>query len=209
MPEIKNIIFDLGGVIINLDYNKTRNAFVALGLNDFDEIYSQSQQNGFFDSFDKGQLSPEEFRTEIRRHLTTEKSDSEIDAAWDAMLLDVPKEKLQLLSSLKTNYRTFLLSNTNAIHVKNFSAALSEKYGFSDFSGHFEKCYYSCDIGMRKPDAGIFQFVLDQNNLNAEETLFIDDSIQHIKGANQLNIQTLFYKTEQSLDIELKRLGLS
>lgn len=208
MTEIKNIIFDLGGVIINLDYNKTRNAFVALGLNDFDEIYSQSQQNGFFDTFDKGQLSPEEFRTEIRRHLNAEKSDSEIDAAWDAMLLNVPQEKLELLQSLKTKYRTFLLSNTNVIHVKNFSAALQKSYGFSDFSAHFEKCYYSCDIGMRKPDAEIFQFVLDQNNLNAGETLFIDDSIQHIEGAKQLNIQTLFYKPGESLEIELKRLGL-
>jgi putative hydrolase of the HAD superfamily len=208
MHDIKNIIFDLGGVIINLDYNKTKNAFVALGLSNFDTIYSQSQQNGFFDAFDKGQLSPEEFRAEIRKHLSVDKSNDEIDAAWDAMLLDVPKEKLDLLNSLKKTYRTYLLSNTNTIHVKNFSAALKKIYRVSDFSGYFEKCYYSCDIGMRKPDSEIFEFVLNENGLRAEETLFIDDSIQHIEGATRCGLQTIHHQQSESLESALRMRGL-
>lgn len=208
MSGIKNIIFDLGGVIINLDYNRTRNAFIELGLTGFDAIYSQAQQGGFFDSFDTGRLSPEEFRTEIRKHLKQEISDNQIDHAWDAMLLDVPSEKLQLLSRLKTKYRTFLLSNTNVIHVNNFSNYLQRTYGHSDFTPYFEKWYYSCNIGMRKPDAEIFEFVLNENGLRAEETFFIDDSIQHIEGATRCGLQTIHHQQSESLESTLRMRGL-
>lgn len=209
MQEIKNIVFDLGGVIINLDMLATHNAFIALGVADFDSIYSQANQSGIFDGFDKGKISPEEFRNELRKHIPRDVSDPEIDAAWDAMLLDVPKEKLDLLTQLGKKYRLFLLSNTNVIHVKNFSAALQRVYGTPDFSPYFEKWYYSCNIGMRKPDAEIFEFVLNDNNLKAEETLFIDDSIQHIRGAGKLGIQTLFLDKNSKFDEALNKIGVT
>ncbi len=208
MQEIKNIIFDLGGVIINLDMEATRKAFIELGVQDFDAIYSQANQSGVFDGFDKGKIAPAEFRTELRKHIPHPVSDVEIDAAWDAMLLDVPKEKLDLLTKLKTKYRLFLLSNTNVIHVKNFSAELQRVHGTPDFSPYFERWYYSCNIGMRKPDAEIFEFVLNENKLIAEETLFIDDSIQHIRGAAACGIKALQLADTSSLRLLLDEHGL-
>lgn len=207
--QIRNIIFDLGGVIINLSYQRTREAFIALGVKDFDSIYSKAQQSGFFDAFDKGEITPSQFRNEIRKHVVHEITDAEIDAAWDAMLLDIPKEKLELLRLLQKKYRTFLLSNTNEIHIANFSAYLERSYGTPDFTPYFEKWYYSCRIGLRKPDAAAFRFVLQENNLRAEETLFIDDSEQHIRGARQLGMQTLFFDQNASLSDELRTAGIS
>jgi putative hydrolase of the HAD superfamily len=199
MSAIKNIIFDLGGVIIHLAYERTREAFMALGVKDFDAIYNKSRQSGFFDAFDKGRISPEDFRNEIRKYIPDTRSDKEIDAAWDAMLLDIPEIKLVLLKQLKSKYRTFLLSNTNEIHISNFSDALHRRYGTSDFTPYFEECYYSCRLGMRKPDAEIFEFVLEKNGLIAEETLFVDDSVQHIAGAAQLGINTILFEQNTSL----------
>lgn len=209
VQEIKNIIFDLGGVIINLDYGATRKAFLDLGFNDFDNVYSQAQQSGLFDAFDKGRITPAEFRDEIRKHIDHPVTDKEIDAAWDAMLLDIPKEKLDLLERLKSKYRTFLLSNTNEIHVSNFSGYLHRHYGTADFTPYFEKWYYSCNIGMRKPDAEIFLHVLKENHLNAEETVFIDDSVQHIVAAQALGIRTVFLEKGQSLKEALRNAGVA
>lgn len=208
MFEIKNIIFDLGGVIINLDYNRTRESFIKLGVKDFDAIYSKAQQSGFFDEFDKGTLSPDEFRHEIRKHISHKVTDAEIDTAWDAMLLDIPKEKLDLLRALKGKYRTFLLSNTNKIHVRNFSGYMLQTFGTPDFTPYFEKWYFSCNIGMRKPDAEVFDFVLRENNLEASETLFVDDSVQHIEGAQKVGLQTLFLMQNYPLKQALENAGV-
>lgn len=208
MSRIRNIIFDLGGVIINLDPARTRNAFTALGASNFEALYSFSQQNGVFDLLDKGLISNASFRDEMRKHITVDVSDQQIDDAWNAMLLDVPEEKIQLLKQLQPRYRTFLLSNTNRIHVDYFSKELLRVHGSKDFSPWMERCYYSCDIGMRKPDAEIFQFVLNDNNLLAEETLFIDDSPQHITGAASCNIKTLHYTPGSCLSDALCNRGL-
>lgn len=185
---IRNIIFDLGGVIINLDMEATARAFRALGMHDFDLHYTQAKQSGLFDAFDKGEISSQEFRDGLKKHLPAETSNAEIDKAWNAMLLDIPQDRLDALQELKKNYRLFLLSNTNEIHVAAFSAYMQEAFGFSDFSAYFEKAYYSCRIGKRKPDAEAFEFVLRENNLLASETLFIDDSQQHVNGAKLAGI---------------------
>lgn len=124
------------------------------------------------------------------------------------MLLDIPEEKLTLLAELKKKYRTFLLSNTNVIHVRSISAYLQQQYGIPDFSPYFEKCYFSCDIGMRKPDAEIFLHVLNENKLVAEETLFIDDSEQHIRSARALGIQAVLMDQNASLHDVLSGAGI-
>lgn len=208
MNRIKNVIFDLGGVIINLDPARTRNAFTQLGLKNFDALYSFAQQSGVFDLFDKGFLSNADFRNEMRKHISSEVTDAQIDTAWNAMLLDVPSEKIELLRHMKSRYRTFLLSNTNRIHVECFSAELARVHGSKDFSPWMERCYYSCEIGMRKPDEEIFRFVLNENNLVPEETLFIDDSPQHISGANTCGIRTLHFIQGESLQSRLEDIGI-
>jgi HAD superfamily hydrolase (TIGR01509 family) len=187
---ICNIIFDLGGVILNLDPLATQKAFEALGLTDFEKHFTTSRQTGLFDDFDCGRISENEFRAHLKKFLPETVSEKDIDNAWNAMLLDLPKERLELLEALGKKYRLFLLSNTNEIHVTAFSSYLNKTFGFNDFSSYFERWYYSCRIGKRKPDAEIFQFVLNENGLNPEETLFIDDSPQHVEGAKKVGIKS-------------------
>ena len=189
---IKNIIFDLGGVILNIDYHKTSAAFKNLGLNNFDELYSQAQQSHLFDHLEKGLITNEIFRNEIRRLSEVNLSDAQIDQAWNAMLLDLPKERINILLQSKKHYRTFLLSNTNSIHLKDYTKTLKEDHGISSLSRLFDKEFFSHEINLRKPDKAAFDYVIQTMNLIPKETLFIDDSIQHLEGAKEAGIKTFF-----------------
>lgn len=184
---VKNIIFDLGGVILNIDYRLTAKAFKEIGVINFDEIYSQAKQGQVFDKLETGELTPDEFR-EYMKEIVSSLQLSDIDKAWNAMLLDLPVQRIDLLKKLKNKYRLFLLSNTNEIHVKCFRKIIESSYGENIFDAIFEHQYYSSDIGMRKPNAECFQYVLEKNGIEPSETLFIDDSIQHVEGARKLKI---------------------
>jgi len=186
---VKNIIFDLGGVILNIDYGQTANAFMKIGVANFDKIYSQAKQGQVFDKLETGDLTPDEFREYIKE-IVPSLQFSDIDKAWNAMLLDLPIQRIDLLKKLKKKYRLFLLSNTNEIHIKCFRKIIESSYGKNIFDDVFEHQYYSSDIGMRKPNAECFQYVLEKNSLEPSETLFIDDSVQHVEGARKLNIKT-------------------
>ncbi|MDD2278054.1 MAG: HAD family phosphatase [Bacteroidales bacterium] len=186
--KIKNIIFDLGGVIINIDYHLTINAFKALGLQNFDTIFNQAKQIGVFDLLDKGLIAPQEFRNEVRRITSSNLTDEQIDKAWNAMLLDFPPSRLELLRKVKSDYNTFLLSNTNAIHFEAYNQILHRTFGVKNLSVFFDREYYSHLIHMRKPDANAFELILNENNLKPEETLFIDDTMQHVEGAKKIGI---------------------
>jgi glucose-1-phosphatase len=188
-PEIKNIIFDLGGVIINLDTHKTYQQFSRLSGIELEELKSKSAKSAFFDLYEKGLLSDQEFRGQVRLFLKCEASDSEIDNAWNAMLLDIPQQRIQLLKQLRNNYKLFLLSNTNNIHLQCFTEIVKNTTRLSGLSDCFDKDYYSHLMKMRKPDAEIFQYVLNENNLNPNETLFLDDNQSNLAGAASVGIQ--------------------
>lgn len=209
MSQIKNIIFDLGGVIINLDTNKTIQEFNKLSTKQFETIYTQLKQSPIFDKFDKGEITETDFFNEIQKALEVDIPIEKLLFAWNAMLLDFPKHRLQLLEKLKSNYRLFLLSNTNETHVTEFENILFEQHGYQNLESFFETVYYSCRIGKRKPNSDIFNFVLNKHNLNPEETLFIDDSPQHIEGALKTGIKAEFLAKDrdvQDLITELKLL---
>jgi len=197
--SIKNIIFDFGGVILNIDYILTEQAFAKLGLKDFDRIYSQATQKELFDVFEKGLISPVDFRNGIRKFIHDDVSDSQIDEAWNSMLLDLPVERVRLLDKLKTKYRIFLLSNTNQIHCDTFSDTLQKKLSRDIFSDVFEKTYFSHKVKMRKPNAEIFEWVLKENNLRKNETLFVDDSIQHIEGAKKIGLNAIYLEKGKTI----------
>ncbi len=200
MPiQTKNIIFDLGVVILDVNYNLTAAAFKKLGLVDFDEHYSKIKQDNFFDRFETGHMSDEEFRDTVRKHIPHPVTDEQIDEAWNAMLLEVADETFELLENIGKQKRIFLLSNTNSIHIKAFTKIIEKQYGFSKFESLFEKTYYSCNIGMRKPNAEIFDYVVKANNLNITETLFIDDSPQHVEGARKYGLTALHLHTGTNL----------
>jgi glucose-1-phosphatase len=198
--KIKNIIFDLGGVIINIDYNLTAKAFEQMGISNFEQLFSQAKQSDLFDLYEKGKISSAEFREAIKKIIGSNYTDELIDKAWNALLLDIPPQRLQLLENVKSKYNTYLLSNTNDIHIETFNVYLKQTFDIPNLQAFFHKLYLSYKVGMRKPDAEIFELVLSENNLNPAETLFIDDSIQHIESAKKLGVQTHWLQvTKQSI----------
>jgi len=195
--NIKNIIFDLGGVLLNIDYNRTINAFKELGMTDFDNFFTQAAQTQLFDRLDKGTISPANFRKELRKITGLNPTDQQIDDAWNAMLLDMPPERVNLLQKVGKNYRTFLLSNTNAIHYPVYMEYMSQTFGVEDLAHLFEKQYLSYQMGMRKPKKEIYETVVSENELNPQQTLFIDDSSQHVAGARLAGLKALWLDVER------------
>lgn len=206
MAEVKNIIFDLGGVIINLDIHKTIIEFNKLSTTAFESIYTQLQQTELFDLFDKGEITEHNFFMQIKKAIKTEAPQSELIKAWNAMLLEFPTHRLELLKKLQPHYRLFLLSNTNETHVTEFEKTLQQTRGHNNLEPFFEKVYYSCRMGMRKPDVEIFEFVLNENKLNPAETIFIDDSPQHVEGALNAGINAYLLPKEKDITQLLENL---
>ena len=199
MSEIKNIIFDLGGVILNLDYSKTVNEFKKLGVLNFQELYSQKKQSIIFDDFEKGNIQSEKFISSINIAKNQKIKEFDFINAWNAMLLEIPIKRLDFITGLKNNYKVFLLSNTNEIHINKFEDDLIKEKMLDKFYNCFDKIYYSSRMGKRKPDENCFSQVLEENKLIPYQTLFIDDSIKHINGAKQLGIQTFHLEKNKSI----------
>ncbi len=188
---IRHIIFDLGGVLINIDYKLTEEAFQKAGIKDFKELYSQLHQTDLFDQFEMGFISKELFIDRLKQAASNTITESQIIAAWNAMLLDFPVRRLQILQQLHLYYDLFLLSNTNEIHEEAFNQILMQSHGIPNIGVFFDKVYLSHRVGLRKPMKEIFERVLQDSGLQPEHTLFIDDSPQHIEGAKLLGIQTI------------------
>ncbi len=184
----KNYIFDLGGVILNIAPEKTRESFINLEFTDFENNLKAMYAKNIFDDLETNKILPCEFRAEILSHLVRKKTDDEIDVAWNAMLLDFPFERIDLLKKLRPNKNLFLLSNTNSIHCKYFNKILADKHQIADLSLLFDKTYYSFEMGLRKPNPKIFEQVLSDCGLIAQETVFFDDSQENIAAANSLGI---------------------
>lgn len=198
----KNIIFDLGGVILNINYQATLNALKNLGWTNVNELYSQASQapeTSFFEDYEKGMLSCEDFLATLATYVDHKIEQKELRNAWNAMLLDIPMERLNLLLKIKENYNLFLLSNTNQLHLNYLKENLPNEQKNLLFDSIFQKLYFSNEIHLKKPDKEIFEFVLQDQNIRAEETLFIDDSLQHIQTAKTMGIRT-FFMQETSMD---------
>lgn len=190
--EISSIIFDLGGVLLNLNYQLSIQAFTDLGIQNANQLFSQAQQTKTFDDFETGKISANEFRATIKNLIPNSVTDEQVDNAWNSMLLDFPQERFEFLKKVTKTHRIFLLSNTNEIHMAWFKNYLNKQYGKDAFFNLFEVAYLSNEIGMRKPHKEIFEFVCKENNLNPQTTLFIDDSAQHLVGAKKAGLQTVW-----------------
>ncbi len=186
---VSTLLFDLGGVILNLDYSLTINAFQELGGRDFQARYSQAMQLSLFDDFEIGAIDDHEFREGIRKIIGVNVDDEKIDQAWNAMLLDLPASRISLLNSLKSKYQLLLFSNTNAIHLRQFRKLIGKQHG-DEFllEKLFDKTYYSHEIGQRKPNVEAFQTILAHHHLTPSSVAFVDDSLQHIEGAKKAGI---------------------
>ena len=197
MKNSKTIIFDLGGVILNIHYQNTIDKFLKLGVKNASTFYSKKVQTNLFNQIETGKITNEKFLTELQKG-TTNATSSQIKEAWNAMLLDLPKERISLLEKLKQDFPIFLLSNTNAIHISAIKQSLGES-AYTNFYNLFSKVYYSHEIGFRKPNKEPFQLILKENNLKANEVVFIDDSPQHIEEAKKLGFNTHHLKDEEEI----------
>lgn len=189
---IKNIVFDYGNVIINLDIDATYRAFEELGATRFDETWQEIIRDQLFQKYERGDISNADFRNFLRKALPSGITDETIDQAWNEILKDMPASRIQLLLNLKSRYRTFILSNSNEIHYQHYVKDLQEIHHFRDFDQLVEKAYFSFQVNLAKPEAAFYQLLLNNHGLKPEETLFIDDLKQNIDAAAALGMQTLW-----------------
>ena len=190
--KINNIIFDLGDVILNIDVPIASKSFADLSGREQSEIVSIFKENELFRQFETGLMDEPTFRNYVREILNfPDLSDEAIDTAWNSLLLDLPPERVELLRKLATRYRLFLLSNTSSIHITQVNKILEASTGVKKLEDLFEIVFLSYEMGLMKPDTRIYQDVLDKAGLKAEETLFLDDNADNIRGAAQLGIETI------------------
>ena len=190
MATYENIIFDLGGVLLNIDYHKTSKAFENFGIHNFDELFSQFKANELFERLETGNISEEDFYTSIQQYSNLSLTINEIKTAWNAMLLNFRVDSIKFLNTISSKYNLYLLSNTNSIHHKAFIEIYKKEVGEPSIDSYFKKSYYSHLIGKRKPHLETYRFVLNDSNLKAGETLFIDDSINNIEAAKETGLKT-------------------
>lgn len=196
MNNIKNILFDFGGVLYDIRYENIADAFRKYDIPDFEKHYTKACQSSFIDDLETGKISVPQFRNCIRESIGKPLSDKQIDDAWNAILIGMPRNHFELLYKLKDKYNLYLFSNTNQINYDLFHYQMIEQFGFDIFSTLFKKVYLSFEIGQKKPAVEAFQYVINDAGINPAETLFIDDSPQHIEGAKKAGLNAFHLKDE-------------
>ena len=190
--NIKNIVFDLGGVLIDLDFKSAINGLQKAGFTNVKEQLQAFDQNGIFQKFELGEISADEFRASIRENSNVSLTDEEVDSLWNLMLLEIPREKLELILDLRSKYMVYLLSNTNSIHWDYVCKNAFNYRGFR-MDDYFEETFLSYEMHLAKPDKAIFEKMLNDANLLPEETLFIDDLEANCKAAEEVGIHAHHY----------------
>ena len=191
MHHIQTIIFDLGGVIIDLHIEKTIRAFANLSGANVSEIEQAYLNAGFFTAYEKGLITDDEFREQLRAELNVLASEAAIDEAWNAMLGIIPEDRINAILTLMKKYKCIVLSNTNAIHERKFHEILAASYPYQHLNELFNEVYFSHELMQRKPDAEIYRNVLKRSKTSASEALFLDDSVLNLEEAAKLDIKTL------------------
>ena len=192
LSNIDNIIFDLGNVLLNLDFEASIKAFHKLGLNEALLNKQQAYADPVFYKLEIGTIKPEVFRERIRQLLDNpEASDRQVDDAWYAMIRDIPPKRVEVLRRLRDSYKIYLFSNTNAIHIGRLLPDFKRKHGF-DFPALFDRTFYSHEIQARKPDSEAYQKVIGLSGVEPGKTLFIDDLEQNIRAAQEVGLKTFW-----------------
>jgi glucose-1-phosphatase len=176
---------------MDIDVKQTLHAFTKLGIKNIENYFGHGFAASFFSDHEAGRISDEEFLNEIKKLLTAEVSDEDVINAWNALLLRFPPERIKLLKELKSSYRLFLFSNTNAIHYDKFSEIYRDTYS-GELEDLFEKAYYSHSLGQRKPDTAGFELIIKENGLDPKKTLFVDDAFINVEGAIKTGLKGLY-----------------
>lgn len=198
LNNIDAIIFDLGGVILNLDPQQTFESFASITGFSQQELLVYGK-NDIFKQYEKGEITSAAFRIGLGELFEIDIANETIDDAWNAMLLDLPVDRLDMIGRLRSNFKTFVLSNTNEIHIAAFDEIVTKATNGNCIADYFNEVYYSHKVGMRKPDVEIFEMVLGRNSLNKSKTLFIDDTLEHIESAKSLGLQTWHLTNQEEL----------
>ncbi|MBL4752295.1 MAG: HAD family phosphatase [Flavobacteriales bacterium] len=196
---IKNIVFDLGVVLFDLDYKLTIEAFKELGVDKHEEFFSEADQIMIFDKFERGEIPVQEFLESLRNLLPGKANDASIIRAWNAMLLSFPQSSIDLLNALRPHYKLYLLSNTNDLHFECFHTILKAQHGLKGLKEFFSAVYYSNKEGFRKPEAEFYNKLIEQEALNPEETVFIDDMLKNVLGAREVGIHGILLENGRSI----------
>lgn len=200
MAQTKNIIFDLGGVLLDLDFQKTIDAFEKLGIEGFKDMFSQFTADELFRKLEMGHINEPDFYAAIKKRTIRKITQAEIEDAYNALILNFRTESLAFLEKLSAQYKVYLLSNTNSIHLRYFKDLLTKQTCKPQLDAYFTKAWYSNEVGLRKPDAEIFEFVLKDENLAAAATLFIDDTYLNIETAQKLGFKTHLFLPEERIE---------
>tara|TARA_R110002012_G_scaffold85496_2_gene213261 strand:- start:4923 stop:5540 length:618 start_codon:yes stop_codon:yes gene_type:complete len=198
LSGIKHLVFDLGGVIIDLDTQATFKAFEKISGTPMVEWVKGVHESQLFLDYEQGLVGDAEFRDGLRDLCGVELTDEVLDKAWNAMLGAIPMHRINKVIELGKTYRTFVLSNTNGIHERAFNQILLDSSGNPTLDHFFHKVYFSHVMKMRKPETEIYQTVLEENNLNPREVLFLDDKPENLRGAEKLKIQTFLVPSPDS-----------
>ena len=202
LQNIETIIFDFGGVVLDIDPQITIKEFQKLGFKEVAKTQSKEFIEDIIRKFERGIYTPEVFRKRLRAFLELDVSDQQLDDAWNALLYDIPAERIEILEQLKKNYKMLLLSNSNEIHYDLYVRDLQLRFGYREFDELFHKAYFSFDLHLSKPDPEIFEFIMYQHDLDPSKTLFIDDNEMNIEAASKLGLRTyLLIKPELIRDI--------
>lgn len=199
MAGIKNVIFDLGGVVLNIDLKASSRAFNLLFQDNGKEMLEAVVKTGALDLFETGKMSEKEFMERVSAFFNMEVPENLLYDAWVCMLLDFPKERIDFMEDLKRNYKVFLLSNTNILHHRVFNQRFVEEFPYQSLDSFFYKAYYSFAMGLRKPDPAIFKTVLADAGILAHETLFVDDFAENVATARQLGFHTALHPQNSDL----------
>lgn len=200
MKPVKNVIFDLGGVLLNIDFNRTNDAFKMLGAADFKSQFTQYTADELFEALEMGKITETDFYRAMQEKCNPGTSFQQIRDAWNAILVDFRLESLHFLSDINGKYNLYLLSNTNSIHLTAFNQIFREQTGGDNFDAYFKQAYYSHVIKKRKPYPATYQHVLDLAGIKAGETLFIDDSKNNIEGAKEAGLNVYLLGGEERIE---------
>ena len=201
LKGIKNILFDLGGVVIDIDFTRTIQALADISGKTFEDVHEISLKDGYYDKYERGHLSNQEFLDMVRKSLGFNAPDKDVIEAWNALLLAIPKERIDLVKKLSEKYRTIVLSNTSDYHVSGFNQILKDSTGHSALHEIYDTVFFSYELGCRKPESIIYEKVLEKAQIKAEETLFLDDNYDNIQAAKKMGFKTVHVKDNDILEI--------
>ena len=186
--------------MLDIDLKKSISAFEKLGIENFEEMFSQFRADELFGKLETGMLNEHKFYSAIKKRTRVNITEKEITNAWNALILDFRTESLDFLEKLAAKYCLYLLSNTNSIHLKYVQQLFTKQTGKPLLDDYFIKAWYSHEVGLRKPGAAIFEFVLQEENLIAAETLFIDDTLINIETAQSMGFKTHHLKPAERIE---------